>query len=88
MWHRGVPNRSDSMRQMISLNYDAVTRHVENEIKTIVGGKRAKGWREAASSSAAAAGDNPELDRRLLFAADCADAFASPSKYGIDRNVR
>ena len=39
-------------------------------------------------TSGGEAADGAAIDRRLLFSSDCAKAFASPSKYGVDRNVR
>lgn len=69
------------MRHMISLNYDAGSRRTEslaNE-KAGVAGLHVGGRRQA---------EEPERDRRLIFSADCAEAFGIPSKYGIDRNVR
>ena len=62
------------MRHMISLNYDAGSRRTES----------------LANEKAAVVGlqEEPERDRRLIFSADCAEAFGIPSKYGIDRNVR
>jgi hypothetical protein len=37
------------------------------------------GWRRA---------EEPAGDRRLIFSVDCAEAFAAPSKYGVNRNFR
>jgi hypothetical protein len=74
-----MPNSSDSMRQMISLNYDAGSRRVERQASEIVVAKQLGGWCQA---------EEPERDRRLVFSADCAEAFDIPSKYGVDRNVR
>ena len=64
---------------MISLNYDAASRRVEQEIDGPFLGERAPGRGQARQ---------PEQDRRLVFAANCAKAFAAPSKYGVDRNYR
>ena len=120
MWHRGVPNSSTAMRQMVSLNYDAPERFSENKSK-FKNGQRTQTYSEVRSTQVASvACDVPALlstrgsdsstqmdqsshfdndglrsqaeipveDRRLVFAVDCADAFAAPSRYGVDRNVR
>jgi hypothetical protein len=39
-------------------------------------------------TSGGKAANSAATDRRLLFSADCASAFAQPSKHGVERNVR
>lgn len=68
------------MRQMISLNYDAGSRRVERLAKYETDVVKELGGRRQS--------EELEQDRRLIFSADCAEAFSVPSKYGIDRNAR
>ncbi len=87
MWHRGVPNPSDDVRPMIALTYH---------------GGRCLHWRgrlakNLTSDEARQCRENPTLklldegglgDGRLVFDASARDAFAEPSRHGINRNVR
>jgi ectoine hydroxylase-related dioxygenase (phytanoyl-CoA dioxygenase family) len=74
MWHRGVANGSDFMRQMVSLNYNAAAMLEANEVSAVA---RRHGHDE-----------DDDSDRRLVFGADCRAAFAAPSRFGVNRNVR
>ena len=81
MWHRGVPNTSGLMRQMVSLNFDRRERQSDNRLRVRVLDKDGVVSRHLVEAE-------PDLDRRLVFSSDCEAAFAVPSRYGVDRNVR
>ena len=85
--HRGVPNWTPLMRQMVSLNYGAKSLWDEPDLhhrRSIFQGFGA----DLVAAGDLSFDDLEQEDWRLVFPAECRAAFARPSQHGVLRNVR
>lgn len=82
-WHRGVSNRSDTPRHLITLGY----RSAEVRPDVIIGGTLLRN-RSSPEEQAKASTESGWDDEFVRFHPDCRDVLcAKPSRWGVDRNV-
>ncbi|TDT14956.1 ectoine hydroxylase-related dioxygenase (phytanoyl-CoA dioxygenase family) [Ilumatobacter fluminis] len=87
MWHRGVPNPSDTPRPMLALTYhEAIAKHYRGVVLHDIDPEIR---RQLDVDPTLRLLDSGELaDGRLVFDESARQAFEVPSPHGIDRNVR
>lgn len=81
-WHRGVSNRSDRPRHLLTLGY----RSAEVRPDLVIGSTLLRS-RSTAAERARAATESGWDDDFVRFHPDCRAAFAAPSPWGVDRNA-
>ena len=81
LFHRGVPNSGDTPRPMLGLQY--ASRAVRDDL--VANSTKLRSRTNLRTDNGGEIVD--DADRHVVFCEDCRSIFATPSPFGVDRNV-